>query len=49
MYASMYASSVNQHFFTKKSHRQNYEQPLRTSQSHFLVSKIGQIFPKKSL
>jgi len=48
----MYASGVNQHFFTKKRHRQtyqNYEQPPRTSQSLFLVSKIGQIFPKKSL
>jgi len=47
-----YASSWNKHFFTKKNHRQtyqNYEQPPRISQSRVLVLKIGQIFPKKSL
>ena len=51
----MYAFSGNKHFFTKSCHRQtyqNYEQPPETSQtsyfqSHFSVSKICQIFPKK--
>ena len=45
----MYASSGNKHFFTKKCHRQtyqNYEQPPQRSQnsdfqSHFSVLKIG--------
>ena len=52
----MYASSGNKHFFTKSCHHQtyqNYEQPcqrLQNSyfQSHFSVSKIGRIFPKKN-
>ena len=41
----MFVSSGNKHFFTKSCHRQIYEQPPQTS--HFSVSKIGQIFPKK--
>ena len=52
---TMFVSSRNKHFFTKLCHRQtyqNYEQPpqrLQNSyfQSHFSVSKIGRIFPKK--
>ena len=50
------ASIGNKHFFTKWGHRQtyqNYEQPCQRSQnfefqSHFSVSKIGRIFPKKN-
>ena len=50
-----YASGGKNNIFTKSCHRQtyqNYEQPPQTSQnsdfqSHFSVSKIGQIFPKK--
>ena len=53
---TMYATSGNEHFFTKSCHRQtyqNYEQPPKTFQnsyfqSHFSVLKIGQIFPKKN-
>ena len=49
----MYASSGNKHFFTKQCHRQtyqNYEQLPQTFQtfdfqSHYSVSKIGQISP----
>ena len=46
----LYLLSRNKHFFTKSC--QSYEQPPQTSQnsdfqSHFSVSKIGQIFPKK--
>ena len=51
-----YASSSNKHFFIKPCHTQtykNHEQPCQRSQnsefqSHFSVSKIGQIFPKKN-
>ena len=51
----MFVSYGNKYFFTKSSHRQNYqnfEQPPQTSQdsdfeSHFSVSKLGPIFPKK--
>ena len=47
---------ANKHFFTKEQPRQayqNYEQPCERSQnsefqSHFSVSKIGRIFPKKN-
>jgi len=47
------ASIGNKSFFTKRLHRQtyqNYEQPCQRSQnsefqSHFSVSKIGRIFP----
>ena len=53
---TMHASRGNKHFFTKSCHRQtyqNYEQHPRTCQnsyfqSHFSVSKIGRIFPKKN-
>ena len=46
----------NKHFFTKYRPRQayqNYEKRCERSQnsefqSHFLMSKIGQIFPKKN-
>ena len=52
---TMFVSSGNKHFFTKSYRRQtyqNYEQPPQTYQnsdfqSHFSVSKISQIFPKK--
>ena len=49
---TMFVSSGNKHFFTKSC--QSYEQPPQTSQnsdfqSHFSVSKIGQIFPFFSL
>jgi hypothetical protein len=51
------ASIENKHFFTKHWHRQtyqNYEQYCQRCQnsefqSHFSVSKIGQIFPKKNI
>ena len=50
------ASIGNKHFFTKwwpRQAYQNYEQPCQRSQnsesqSHFSVSKIGRIFPKKN-
>ena len=52
---TMFVSSGNKHFFTKSIYRQtyqNYEQPPQPPQpfqnsdfqSHFSVSKIGQIF-----
>ena len=49
---TMYASSVNKHFFTKSCHRQtyqNHEQPPQNSdfQSHVSMWKIDVIFPKK--
>ena len=52
---TMFVSSGNKHFFTKSCRYQtyqNYEQPPQTYQnsdfqSHFSVSKISQIFPKK--
>ena len=51
----MFVFSGNKHFATKLCHFQNYqnhEQTPQTSQdsdiqSHFTVSKIGQIFPEK--
>ena len=52
----MHLNIGNKYFFTKSCHHQtyqNYEQPLQRMQnsdfqSHFLASKIGQIFPKNN-